>query len=388
MATVEASGLASGTAAAVGELVESSFGQAQQYASDVRREAVTALATLNNTVMHPVLNEDVDVTFDYTGDEIATNFQEDKPIKPEIDFNFDFIKPILGNIKEIPEFSYLTSSIDTARADFISRILDVLREGATGLDPVVEQQIWDRARSRQEIENARQYTEAETYFSSRGFTLPPGALAGRLQEIAIEIARNDSYLNTDITTKQAELAQSNFQFVLEKGSAIVLDMMKTSISSVIEYNKGTIEVFSAELEIYKQEIQTKLATIEGIIKVFVAEADAYKSVASVDNMNITAQIEINKMKLQEATVQAEIDIKEVTLELDAATKVFTLQVEAMKANATILSQIAASALSGINASASYGFSGGANLSESDGYSHTWDHTKSNETFSTIRNLTA
>jgi hypothetical protein len=385
---IEASGLASGTATAVGELVESSFGQAQQYAAGVRAEAISALAALNTVVMHPAFNGDIEIPFNYTGDEIAAISHGDKPVKPTIDPTFDFAKPVLGSIKEIPAFSYLTSSIDEAREDFIARILVVLEDGVTGLDPVIEQQIWDRARARQEIENLKQYTEAETYFSSRGFTLPPGALAGRLQEIAIEIGRNNSYLNTDITTEQAKLAQANFQFVIEKGSAMVLDMMKTSISSVLDYNRGTVEVFGAEVERYKQEIATKLATIEGVVKVFVAEADVYKAAASVDNMDITAQIEINKMKLQEATTQAEIDIKEATLELDAATKVFTLQVEAMKANAAILSQIAASALSGINASASYGFSGGANLSESDGYSHTWDHTKSNETFNTQRNLSA
>jgi hypothetical protein len=381
-----ASGLASGTAQSVSQLVHSSFTSAQGYAAGVRAEAIAALNSLNSLIMHPNIDGNVGIAFDYTGDAIDDVSHRDKPEKPNIDSTFDFEKPVLGTMKEIPAFSYLTSSIDEAREDFIARILLVLEEGATGLDPVVEQQIWDRARGRQEIENLRQYAEAESYFSARGYVLPPGALAGRLQEIAIEIGRNNANLNNDITIEQAKLAQSNFQFVIEKGSNMVLDMMKASISSVLEFNKGTVEIFSAEVERYKQEIQTKLATIDGLTKIYMAEADVYKSAASVDNMDTTAQIEINKLKLQEASTKAEIDLKEATIELDAATKVFTLQVEAMKANTTVLSQIAASALSGINASASYGFSGGASMSEGNNFSHTWDQTKQNETFATQRNL--
>lgn len=381
-----ASGLASGTAQSVSQLVHSSFTSAQGYAAGVRAEAIAALNSLNSLIMHPNIDGNVGIAFDYTGDAIDDVSHRYKPEKPNIDSTFDFEKPVLGTMKEIPAFSYLTSSIDEAREDFIARILLVLEEGATGLDPVVEQQIWDRARGRQEIENLRQYAEAESYFSARGYVLPPGALAGRLQEIAIEIGRNNANLNNDITIEQAKLAQSNFQFVIEKGSNMVLDMMKASISSVLEFNKGTVEIFSAEVERYKQEIQTKLATIDGLTKIYMAEADVYKSAASVDNMDTTAQIEINKLKLQEASTKAEIDLKEATIELDAATKVFTLQVEAMKANTTVLSQIAASALSGINASASYGFSGGASMSEGNNFSHTWDQTKQNETFATQRNL--
>lgn len=384
----DASGLAEGTATQVSTLVKSSFLTAQEYAADVRESAVVALAELNALVMHPAFSGDVEVPFDYTGDDIASVSHGLKPVKPDIDATFDFTKPVLGSIKELPAFSYLTDTIDEAREDFIARILLVLEEGATGLDPVIEQQIWDRARSRQEIENLRQYTESETYFSSRGYILPPGALVARLQEIAIEIARNNSYLNTDITTEQAKLAQTNFQFVIEKGSGMVIEMMKASLSSVIEYNKGTVEVFGAEVERYKQEIATKLATIEGQVKIFVAEADVYKAGAEVDNIDITAQVEINKLRLQEAQTAAQIDLKEVELELDAATKVFNLQVEAMKANATILSQIAASALSGINASATYGFSGGANIKEDASWNYSYDRTKSDETFSTQRILSA
>lgn len=383
-----ASNMAPGVAATVKDIVASKFESSQAYAASAWSAAQTSLSALQSLILHPAIDSTIDVPFNYDGDDIVIGSHGDKPEKPDIDTTFDFEKPVLGTMKELPEFSYLTSSIDEAREDIISRIINTLVEGATGLDPTVEAMIWERARSRQELENARQYAESETYFAARGYELPPGALAGRLQEIAIEIARNNSYLNNDITVEQAKLAQTNSQFIIDKGASVVIEMMKSSISSVLDYNKGTIETFSGEVERYKSDISGKISEIEGKTKVYISESEVYKAGASVDNADIAAKVEINKLKMEEAKTQANIDLKEAEMELDAATKVFTLQVEAMKANTQILSQITASALSGVNASASMGFSGGASLSESSGYSWSWDETKSTPTYSNSRSLSA
>jgi hypothetical protein len=383
-----ASGLASGASATVKNLVSSSFSQAQDYATTTRTSALAALDSLNAIVMHPSIDDDVTVVFDYSDTEIDVGAHGPVPEKPIIDTTFNFTRPVLGEMKNLPEFSYLTSDIDTARQQFITRIIELMTDGATGLDAEAEAAIWDRMRSRQESENLRQYTEAEQYFSARGYVLPPGALAGRLQEIAIEIARNNTYMNNDITVEQAKLAQTNFQFVMERGAAALIEMMKASISSVIEFNKGTIEAFSADVERYKQEIVEMISEIESQTKIYMAEADVYKTTAMVESADIEAKININKMRLEEAIAKSNVNLKEAEIELDAATKVFNLQVEAMKANAQVHAQIAASALSGVNASASMGFSGGASMSENDGYSHTWDQTAGVERLSTSRHLSA
>jgi len=383
-----ASGMAPGVANTVKDLVSSRFSSAQEYAAGAWAAAQASLLALQSLVLHPSFDGAIDVSFDYDGDDIVIGSHGDKPEKPDINTDFDFEKPVLGTMKELPSFDYLVSSIDEAREDIITRIIDTLVEGATGLDPTVEAMIWERARSRQEVENLRQYLEAEQYFSARGYELPPGALAGRLQEIAIEIARNNSYLNNDITVEQAKLAQTNSQFVIEKGAMVVIEMMKSSLSSVLDYNKGTIEKFMGEVERYKSDISGKISEIEGKTKVYMAETEVYKAGASVDNADIAAKIDINKLKLSEAQIQSELDLKEAQLELDAAEKVFTLQVEAIKANSQILSQVVASALSGVNASASMGFSGGASLSESAGYGWSWDETKGTPTYSNIRSLSA
>jgi len=356
-----------------GGFVSSRFTEAQQYASNAWSEANEYLNNLVTVVTHPNVDTSIVVPFDYTGTDLAIGDHGAKPSLPTFDTDMSFSRPSLGTLKPLPSFDFLTSDLDTLRNGIINKLINVLDEGATGLDPVVEQAIYDRALGRQETENKRLYTEAEQYFSARGFELPTGALAGRLQEINIEITRNNSNLNNDIMVEQAKLAQANFQFVIEKGAAVVVQLTELSINAVIQYNKGIVDVFSAEVEAYKQEINSVLSKIEAVSKAYLAEAEVYKASAGVDSADIMAQVEIAKISLQEAMTRAELELKRVSVEEEAAMKLHQLQVAAYESGSKVTSQIVASALSAVNASANYGFSG--SLGASSSYNASYDSSK-------------
>lgn len=89
--------------------------------------------------------------------------------------------------------------------DLLARLIADLTTGATGLDPIVEQAIWDRADDRLTVVEAAQQTEIEEYFASRGFPLPPLAMAARLQEHINERARSRNDLNDKILIQSSEL---------------------------------------------------------------------------------------------------------------------------------------------------------------------------------------
>lgn len=358
------------------QFVTARFNEAQSYAANAWAEANSYLSQLVVVATHPAVNTNVSVPFNYTGDAITIASHGTKPATPIFDTAFNFTKPSLGTLKQLPLFDILTSDLDTLKAGIITKLITVIEEGATGLDPVVEQAIFDRARSRQETDNLRLYTEAENYFAARGFEMPTGALSAKLQEINIEITRNNSNLNNDVMIEQAKLAQSNFQFVVEKGASVVTSMVELGFKSVIDYNKGTIEAFIAQLEAYKQEISTVLTKIDAQAKVYSAEAEVYKSCAQVDNADISAQVEIAKISLQEAELRANLELKQVDIELEAAMKLHQLQIAAYESGSKVTAQVVASALSAVNASASYGFSGGASIN--GGYTTTYDATKAVE----------
>jgi len=355
------------------QFVSARFLEAQTYAANAWDEANSYLSQLVTTVTHPAIDTTVSVPLNYTGGDIVIASHGEKPGKPVFDTDFPFNRPALGTLKALPSFDLLTSDLVTLRSDIITRLLEFIEVGSTGLSAEAEQAIFDRARGRQEIDNARLYTEAEEYFAARGFEMPTGALSAKLQEINIEIARRTSDLNNDIMTEQAKLAQTNFQFALEKGATIVTNMIELSFKSVIDYNKGTIDAFLGQVEEYKQEINSVLAEVEAKSKVYLAEAEVYKANAAVDNADIVAQVEIAKLSLGEAQVKAELAIKEVDIELEAALKLHQLQVAAYESGSKVTAQIVASALSAVNASANYGFSGSASIGGS--YSTSYDATK-------------
>lgn len=361
------------------QFVSARFLEAQTYAANAWGEANAYLSNLVTVVTHPSVDTSVVVPLSYTGESIAIAAHGTKPTTPVFDSTITVSRPAIGTLKPLPEFDFLTSDLDTLRNSIIDKLMALVADGTTGIDPTVEQAIFDRAKSRQEVDNARLYTETEQYFSARGFAVPTGAMSARLQEINIEIARNNSYLNSDIAIEQAKLAQTNFQFVVEKGSAIITQLTELSLKAVLDFNRGTIEVFTANVEAYKQEITRVLSLIEAQSKIYTAEAEVYKAVASVDNADIAAQVEIAKISLQEASLKAELELKRVSTELEAAMKLHQLQVAAYESGSKVTAQVVASALSAVNASANYGFSGSTSL----GYNTTnsYDKTKAEQTTS-------
>lgn len=392
------SGLASGAASTAKDTVTSAFNAAQERATASINAASISIDTITNLLLtvNPLtdaINALDAVSLDFTYDAPDTfDFGELQDITDSVEAVVSTIDeidlPVLDTLVSIPEFSALTSSIDEVRVDFIAKIKAIMVDGATGLDATVEQAIWDRALNRQEIQNLAQYNEAEKYFSTRGFEFPTGAMAGRLQEISVEIARANAGLNKDITIEQAKLAQTNFQFAIEKGAGMVLEMMKTSIEAVLSANKGKIDKFLGQVELYKQQVAKEITIIETQIKIISAKIDVFKTGVSASEIAVNVKLKENELLLTKAQAILAAKMKDADIVLDEANKVYALQIELAKSIAQIHSQMAASAMSGINASASFGFSGGASMNEGTNFGYSWDRTAQDLRKSEIKHLSA
>lgn len=342
----------------VENLVSGRFLQSQQYAANAWAAVNSYLNQLVTLTSHPGIDTTITVPFNYTGPNIIALAHGNKPTEPEFSTTLDLPLPTLGSLKDLPNFDFLTEDLDSLRYGIIQKLQTVLKEGATGLSAEAEQAIFDRVLFRREVENERMYTEAENYFAARGFELPTGALAARLQEVNIQISRNNAQSSNDVMIAQAQLAQTNFQFVLKEGATVVLTMIESALKASIEYNDGVTKIFTAKVEEYKADIQKVLALIEAQSKVYIAEVQAYASEAQIDIADIGAQIDIAKVQLQTAELKANLLLKEADIELQAAMKLHELQLASFEAGTKVTGQIVASALAAVNASATLGFSAG------------------------------
>lgn len=195
---------------------------------------------------------------------------------------------------------------------FLQKVLKGLNEGGTGLAPEVEQAIYNRAVYRQQIENDRAVRNAENYFAAKGFTLPPGAVASRVQEISIEILRANTDLNEKIAIGQAELAQKNEHFYVEiarQAEVILREFFSTQENRMLEAAKTTvlmsIEVFKAyiskqslQIEIYRSHLLTYTESIKATL----ARVDIYK--AEIEAVIAASNLQRTRVELYSAQVGA------------------------------------------------------------------------------------
>ena len=206
-----------------------------------------------------------------------------------------------------------------------SKLLLDLVNGGSGLDAATEQAIYDRATDRQELENQQMYDEALNFWSSRGWTEPPGALAGRLLETNYKIVQTRTDLNNDILINQSKLAQDNTHFIItstlqnekqlmdytNQYQQRAFDAAKYVVESALIIYQAKVEAYKAQLEIYRVQAQV----FESRIRAEIAKAELYK--AQIDGLRLTVEVKrlmIEAYQAQVNSVLALIDIYKAQME--------------------------------------------------------------------------
>ena len=298
-------------------------------------------------------------------------------------------------------------------------LLDWIENGGTGLDADVENDLWERTLARTEADNERAYKEAENYYSSRGYDLPPGALTGRLLEINREIVRNRTQINAEISIEQARLAQNNTQFSYTKSIELegqekahfnniynralqaaiattegIIKVYQAKIQGFLgqvqakeaeanaygtyaqaqaSINDANVKVYSAKVEAYKAQLLSELSIIENIGKVYMYQVQGYEAKARVSASQVDAEIKRFAEQVRQEGVLADITLKEAELALQTYLSKMKVTLEQIQGGANIAAQIAASALAGVSVTASIGDSS----SRSDQVSYSYSQGISN-----------
>lgn len=193
-----------------------------------------------------------------------------------------------------PNPEYTSALMADLKATLLSRMA-----GGTGLDPAVEQAIWDRARSRET--NTALANEAEVMRQSEafGFALPAGVLAAQLREAQQNYYDKLSDLSREVSIKQADLEQKN----LEQTITVALQLE----GQLIDYSfKMENLAFMAAKELADNSIQIYNAGVEGfkaLLTGYQTYAAAYKTIIDSE----LAKVEVYKAQLQAEMTKAQIN---------------------------------------------------------------------------------
>ena len=225
-----------------------------------------------------------------------------------------FSFPVLPTFDvDAPEFDGATAVptvLQWAEPEYRTVILDEvvarLRQmwaGGSGLPPAVEQAMWERAASREDLTLQRAVREVVVDFSSRGFTMPTGMQAARVDALMEEGLIRKQGLQRELTIQVAQWQIENLRFACER--AVAAENVFVSL-----FENGANRMFEAA----KLHVQLQLDVMNAQIALFNARQSAYQVRAQVYKAQLDAalaSVELYKAQLQGEIAKGQINEQRV-----------------------------------------------------------------------------
>jgi hypothetical protein len=308
--------------------------------------------------------------------------------------------------------SYTSTILDP----FFTIVHDGIVNGGTGLAEAVEAAMIARSRARLKTVNDENWQKGIDAASTSGFGFPGGAAGGLLQTMANIRADQEENLDNDILKIQADLAQVNTHFMLDKGLALEglfrqfhsdnenrsLDAKKAMAQYVLDKYKTAIEAHNAEVNSCKYENDAKISMVELVLKerdailakfnakmtAFTSEVDLVDKKVGVIVKGFEGEVNVYRAQIDDRaawwkalTEEQKVEVEANRLELEKAiaqVKAFIdgtlsyngLRGELTKAKAGLLAQVLASCLGAFNMSFS------VNNTASKGQTEHYGHSES------------
>lgn len=193
-------------------------------------------------------------------------------------------------------------------SDLLAKVLDGIRNGGTGLAVQVEEDIYWQHLNRTFEENDKLIQQASNYWSARGFTLPPGMLSAKINEINSQISRNNLQASKDITISQAELAQKNTHFIMDKGAQLegmlrefFIQQANLSLQGQRAVAEHSIAIYNAQVQrmnYYLEEYKAKATVWEQRVRAALVEVEIFKGM--VESARVSADVQKNLVDVYNA----------------------------------------------------------------------------------------
>lgn len=210
----------------------------------------------------------------------------------------------------------------TYHTEILDEVLDVIRNlwaGGSGIPPAVEQAMVERALSREDMIVNREIDSVAEEFSLRGFTMPTGMQAARVDQMRQDLALKKLSLNRELTIKFAEWQIENIRFGVQQAIAaenVLVNIFLNSAQRMFEAAKFQIE---SQLNIYNAQVT-----------LFNARMNGYQIEAAVFDTLVKA--ELSKIEVFKAEIEAEVARGQIN---EQKVRTYTAQVQALQTEVEI-----------------------------------------------------
>ena len=286
------------------------------------------------------------------------------PEKPDVEYTDSTLSfPNLEGFTP-PAVTSLPSGA-TVPTEIINRLKEEFGEGLDpeGYSPDVERAIYDRARTRREADLQQKKNQATAQMAKRGFLAPPGALHDLLLQYDVEGHREETDLNRDIVRTQADLIRQRYEQILALGQQLAqVDINveelenRTAMERARQQYQFALERFNAELRTAEAQgnlAQAEIQHISAKMQIEQIKVDAFR--AEIQGRQARVDLESAKGQVYASMAQAEATLGSAQADLakaesDMKVAKFEAQNRATQEAANVCAQLAASAMSAVNAS--------------------------------------
>lgn len=211
---------------------------------------------------------------------------------------------------------------DTYNSDLLEKVKGTLLtrlSGGTGLNPIVENAIWNRGRDRET--NSAILAERTLLIdrASQGFSRPTGSMLAAMEQVVQDTQSKIIELSREIMIKQAELEQTNLKESIQQTIALEDILIRENLA----VNQRSFEVAK-----YTQEVLIELFKVQ--VSKYNSEVEAYKAFAVAYQSRV--QAELSKIEIFKAEIEAQKlkgDINEQNI------RIYVAQLEGIKSNVEV-----------------------------------------------------
>lgn len=236
---------------------------------------------------------------------------------------------VAPSIREYTPGAAYTSALLTSATSYLQDIID---NGGTGLNPDVENAIWDRGREREAKSRSDALKELDK-MEEFGFALPPGVYTDARIKIATESDFVNRGLSREIMIKQAELAYSAGKDMM--ALTISLESKNMDMANAVEQRlfESTKYATEAGIAIYNAKVQAYAAYLDAYkTKVQIFEAQVRAEIAKVDAFKATVEAELAKAQINHELVEQYKAEIEAAL---SAVEIYKARIEGIRIKAEI-----------------------------------------------------
>lgn len=216
--------------------------------------------------------------------------------------------------------------------DLVETLRPMIR-ASEALPQIIERAIFERMRSRIDVDAQAEVDQAFNEFAARGFSEPPGQLSGRVSEIRQRALHAKAEASRDAMIKQFEETLAQQRFAITQGAALEGVLVQLHI-----------EEQRFLLEAAKFQMESALAALNYRVTMFKAEMDAYQVDAQVLRDKIQAElakIELYRAQMEGERIRGELNRQKVEIyngmiaSVNAMASFYRTQVEAVEVQAKI-----------------------------------------------------